>query len=119
MSCQEFSDAAPRLPPAYVAQRYDGMLHQAGLEDEGPVVPYPYGDGFDERRMPEGTLEAGMVLCLECYAGKRGAAQGVKLEDQVLLTPQGARRLCDYPYETKLLGRAEFPSPGRSGMLGD
>jgi hypothetical protein len=32
-----------------------------------------------------------MILCLECYAGKVGAPFGVKLEDQVLVTRDGAQ----------------------------
>jgi len=44
-----------------------------------------------------------MVLCLECYAGKPGAPFGVKLEDQVLVTADGARLICTYPFDAKLL----------------
>jgi Xaa-Pro aminopeptidase len=32
-----------------------------------------------------------------------GAPFGVKLEDQVLVTSTGARLICTYPYDTKLL----------------
>src|SRR5262249_61365959 len=38
---EEFAAKAPRLPAAYAAQRYPTMVHQAGLEDEGPGIPYP------------------------------------------------------------------------------
>ena len=44
-----------------------------------------------------------MVWCLECYAGKEGAPYGVKLEDEVLLTRDGALPLMTYPFEAKLL----------------
>ena len=40
-SFKEFADKALRLPAAYEAQRYPTMVHQAGLEDEGPGIPYP------------------------------------------------------------------------------
>ncbi len=41
MSFEEFCYAAPRLPERYRAQRYSFQVHQAGLEDEGPFIPYP------------------------------------------------------------------------------
>ena len=44
-----------------------------------------------------------MIFCLECYAGKDGESVGVKLEDQVLVTKDGAISLNTYPFEKKLL----------------
>ena len=52
---------------------------------------------------PDRTIRENMVLCLECYAGKEGAPYGVKLEDQVLVTADGARLICTYPFDAKLL----------------
>ena len=77
------------------------MAHQAGLEDEGPGIPYP----GDSRRgtAPDRVIQENMVFCLECYAGKDGESYGVKLEDQVLVTKQGAIALNTYPFERKLL----------------
>jgi Xaa-Pro aminopeptidase len=102
----DFAEKAPRLPEAYRALRYPTMVHQAGLEDEGPGIPYPDDDRGPRRIMPERELKENMVLCLECYAGKEGAPFGVKLEDQVLVTADGAELLCTYPYDAKLLGLA-------------
>jgi Xaa-Pro aminopeptidase len=99
----EFAAKAPRLPEAYAAQRYPTMVHQAGLEDEGPGIPYPDDERGPKRIMPARELKENMVLCLECYAGKPGAPYGVKLEDQVLVTAGGAKLICTYPYEAKLL----------------
>jgi Xaa-Pro aminopeptidase len=100
---EEFARQAPRLPEAYAAQRYPTMVHQAGLEDEGPGIPYPDDTRGPRRIMPKRELKENMVLCLECYAGKPGAPFGVKLEDQVLVTNDGARLVCAYPYDAKLL----------------
>ena len=79
------------------------MAHQAGLEDEGPGIPYLYDDGLNTRALPERELQENMVWCLECYAGKEGAPYGVKLEDQVLLTRDGALPLMTYPFDARLL----------------
>ena len=105
MTFEEFGHAAPKLPSEYRNGRYGAMAHQAGLEDEGPGIPYP----DDDRRggwgvtFPNRTIQENMVFCLECYAGKDGAPYGVKLEDQVLVTKEGALALSTYPFESKLL----------------
>ena len=103
MSFEDFAQQAPKLPEAYRNGRYGVMCHQAGLEDEGPGIPYP-----DDRRkgkvmIPPRMIQENMIFCLECFAGKDGAAYGVKLEDQVLVTKEGAVPLCTYPFEKKLL----------------
>ena len=103
LTFEEFARRAPRRPEAYAAQRYPTMVHQAGLEDEGPGIPYPDDTRGPRRIMPKRELKENMVLCLECYAGKAGAPFGVKLEDQVLVTKDGAELICGYPYESKLL----------------
>ena len=41
MSYDEFARAAPQLPERFVAQRYECMVHGAGLEDESPTVCSP------------------------------------------------------------------------------
>ncbi len=56
-------------------------------------------DGYD------GTLEAGMTVCVESYVGEVGGAEGVKLEEQVLITETGAIPLSSFPFEEDLLGR--------------
>jgi len=105
MTFEEFGHAAPKLPSEYRNGRYGAMAHQAGLEDEGPGIPYP----DDDRRggwgvsFPNRTIQENMVFCLECYAGKDGAPYGVKLEDQVLVTRDGAIPFSTYPFEAKLL----------------
>ena len=103
MTFEEFARAAPQLPPEYRNRRYGGMAHQAGLEDEGPGIPYLYDDGIGAKALPERELQENMVWSLECYAGKEDAPYGVKLEDQVLLTRDGALPLMTYPFDAKLL----------------
>ena len=103
MSFTEFSERAPRLPEGYLAGRYGAMAHQAGLEDEGPGIPYPDTGRALEGEIPQREIRENMVFCLECYAGRDGAPYGVKLEDQVLVTENGAVALSTYPFEAKLL----------------
>ena len=101
MTFAEFAERAPKLPEAYQTLRYPMMVHQAGLTDEGPGIPYVDGSGL--QLCPQREIRENMVLCLECYAGREGAPFGVKLEDQVIVTRAGAELLCTYPYDAKLL----------------
>ncbi len=103
MSFEEFGRAAPQLPEAYRNGRYGAMCHQAGLEDEGPGIPYPDDNRKGQVRFPDREIQENMVFCLECYAGKDGAPYGVKLEDQVLVTKDGALPLMTYHFDAKLL----------------
>jgi Xaa-Pro aminopeptidase len=41
----------------------------------------------------DGTLEAGMVLTVESFVGRRDGGEGVKLEIQALVTEDGPERL--------------------------
>jgi len=105
MTFEEFSLAAPRLPKGYINERYGTMAHQAGLEDEGPGIAYPYPNVRTGKKpkYPPRTIRENMVFCLECYAGKDGAPYGVKLEDQVLVTKNGCVSLNTFHFEAKLL----------------
>jgi Xaa-Pro aminopeptidase len=103
MAFAEFAERAPKLPEAYRARRYPSMVHQAGLEDEGPGIPYLDDDRGPRRIVPQREIKENMVLCLECFAGREDAPFGVKLEDQVLVTASGAQLLCTYPFDAKLL----------------
>ena len=103
MTFEEFALQAPQVPDAYKAGRYGGMAHQAGLEDEGPGISYPDDSRFTKKKQFNRVLQENMVWCLECYAGKDGAPYGVKLEDQILLTKDGARPLSTYHFDAKLL----------------
>ena len=44
-----------------------------------------------------------MTLCVEAYVGAEGGHEGVKLEEQVVITATGAEPLSSYPYETALM----------------
>jgi Xaa-Pro aminopeptidase len=44
-----------------------------------------------------------MVICVESYVGAKGEREGVKLEQQVLVTEDGYDMLSTYPLEEVLL----------------
>ena len=103
MTFGEFARSAPPLPERYRAQRYYARAHQAGLEDEGPSIFFE--EDIDERDAAalDRAIKPNMVLCVECYTGEVGGKFGVKLEDQLLVTEDGAELLCRYPYEARLM----------------
>ena len=75
------------------------IMHAVGMCDEYPMVK-PL---FREENPYDCTLEAGMVVCVESYMGPSGEHDGVKLEQQVLITEDGYELLTTYPYEEALL----------------
>ncbi|MTH96724.1 aminopeptidase P family protein [Roseibium sp. RKSG952] len=98
---RELSHGAVSLPPDFIANRYSVLFHGVGLCDEYPAVPYPEdwaATGYD------GVLEPGMVVCVESYVGRQGGHEGVKLEEQVLITDTGFEQLSTYPLDARLMG---------------
>ena len=45
-----------------------------------------------------------MVFCIESYVGSSAFGQGVKLEDEFLITATGAERISRYPFDPRLGG---------------
>ncbi|EEX93614.1 hypothetical protein VIA_000771 [Vibrio orientalis CIP 102891 = ATCC 33934] len=100
MTFEEVTRSGLLLPEKYRPQRYGVMMHGVGLCDEYPSIRYPEdleGHGYD------GVLEPGMALCVEAYVGAVGGNEGVKLEDQVIITEDGFENLTNYPFEKELL----------------
>ena len=91
-------DAFP-VPEEFQENAYSCIVHAVGMCDEYPRInpvfrgPNPY----------DGAIEAGMVLCIESYMGAVGERDGVKLEQQVLVTEDGYEMLSTYPLEESLL----------------
>ena len=97
---RELTEKGLRLPEEYRDQRYGVMMHGVGLCDEYPAIYYPEdleSDGYD------GIVEAGMVFCIEAYVGAVGGKNGVKLEEQVVITTNGIEKMSKYPFEEVLL----------------
>ena len=88
------------VPEEHRSSRYSCIGHGIGMIGEypnlpfhTPGMPYPLDDAF----------EPGMVFCVESYIGSAEGVQGVKLEDQLLITETGVEIMNDYPFEARLL----------------
>ena len=44
-----------------------------------------------------------MTICVESYIGEEGGPEGVKLEQQVLITETGIELLSRFPFEEAML----------------
>ncbi len=89
-----------RLPESCREQRYGVMFHGVGLCDEYPCIRYPedlQSYGY------EGVLAPGMALCVEAYVGEVGGHDGIKLENQLLVTETGYELLTHYPFDDSFL----------------
>ena len=100
MTFAEMTAKAHRLPEAYRPLRYGVLAHGVGLCDEYPSVRYPEDV---EAHGYSGSFVPGMTLCVEAYVGAVGGQEGVKLEEQVVVTETGCAPLSQYPYEKALL----------------
>lgn len=88
LSFREFIESCWRVPEDYVPLRYMTLVHGVGFVDEYPSIAYAedWADwGYD------GVFEENMVVSVESYIGEVGGSDGVKLEQQVLITANGAR----------------------------
>ena len=94
MTLREFSERCWPVPERYLPNRYMLMVHGAGLVDETPAIAYAVD--FDDWGY-DGLIEEGMVLCVESFIGEVGGREGVKLEEQVLVTANGAVPLSSSP----------------------
>jgi Xaa-Pro dipeptidase len=101
VSFRELVERSTVPPTDCFATRYGVLYHGVGLADEYPTLPHAADWTADT---PDGVLEPGMVLCVESYIGRLGGREGVKLEEQVLITETGAETLSSYPLDERLAG---------------
>jgi Xaa-Pro aminopeptidase len=100
LSFRELCDKAWPIPDEFVANRYPTSVHGIGMSDEWPMIKHPQdweSGGYDGEIVPD------MTLCVESYIGAEGGAEGVKLEEQILVTNDGYQLLSTFPYEEALL----------------
>ena len=103
ISFREMSEQAFQMPEPYRGQAIPMNWHGASLLGGWPNI---VGHGCFDEHTEDGLLEPGMILCVESYVGEPGGPDGVKLEEQVLVTEHGYRLLSHAPFETQLLDSA-------------
>ena len=100
LTFREYAEQAWKIPEKYFANRYYVSAHGVGMTGE---YPYLYHGADFVTAGYDGHIEVGMTLCVESYIGEVGGCEGVKLEQQVLVTPSGPELLSNFPFEASLL----------------
>jgi Xaa-Pro aminopeptidase len=100
MNFRDYSDGAWNIPERYAANRYYLSAHGVGMTGE---YPYLYHHADFEDAGYDGVIEPGMTLCVESYIGAADGKEGVKLEQQILVTESGTEVLSLFPFEESLL----------------
>ena len=95
MDYSEYMEKTWPIPQRYLENRYGCALHGVGLADEYPGVP----NAVDPGDLMSGHFEESMVFCVESLIGDEDGPEAVKLETQVVVTSNGARRLDTFPWE--------------------
>ncbi|WP_062380224.1 M24 family metallopeptidase [Pseudomonas abietaniphila] len=94
LTFRDFAEQCWPVPHKYEHNRYMMMLHGVGLVDEYPSVAYAVD--FSEWGY-DGVFQENMVVSVESYIGEEGGREGVKLEEQVLISASGAVKLSSTP----------------------
>jgi Xaa-Pro aminopeptidase len=90
LSFYEFTLNADLAAEEFRHNRYGVLAHGVGLCDEYPSIYFPEdypATGYD------GVFLPGMMICVETYCGALGGREGVKLEQQLLVTESGIEDL--------------------------
>ena len=97
MTFREFAEKAWDLPDNCYDNHYPCQIHGVGLCDEWPFIAYPnkdYSNGDFS-----GIFQENMTICIESYIGEVGGKEGVKLEEEYLVTRNGLKKMSLYPLD--------------------
>jgi Xaa-Pro aminopeptidase len=98
LSFGQYARQAWAIPAQFARLNYGCIAHGVGMIDEWPAVSC---DPEDPSQM-DGAFVPGMTICVESYIGEVGGSEGVKLEQQVLITERGHEVLSTFPLESRL-----------------
>lgn len=99
LSIADFKASLPPLP-----ERYQELVYSFHVAHSNGLTPGEYPSIMKHQKPVDDVLKVDQVLSVDCVYGEFGDGLAVKLEEQVLLTEQGAVKMADMPYEERLLG---------------
>ena len=95
---KEFAEKAWKLPENCFENHYPCQVHGLGLCDEWPFIAYPEKNYTDYSQADfSGVFEENMTICVESYVGEVNGKEGVKLENQYVVTRNGLELLSKTP----------------------
>ena len=99
LSLSEFQKCAYVPAEEFHQNAYPCVIHGVGMSDEYPQVK----PAFRGENPYDGVIEKDMVICVESYMGAVGEGDGVKLEQQILVTKSGYELLSLSPLDAELM----------------
>jgi len=90
-----------KLPP--VPEKFHKLLYSFHIAHSNGLTPGEYPSIMKDQKDVEDTIKKDQVLSVDCFFGEVGDDVAVKLEEQVLITDNGAVKMADMPYEERLL----------------
>ncbi|MEM7091846.1 MAG: Xaa-Pro peptidase family protein [Actinomycetota bacterium] len=82
------------FPPIDEYRHYSCLFHGVGQCDELPCIYFPHAwEDFGY----EGVVEPGMCFTVESFIGPRSGGEGIKLENQYVVTETGPELLSHFP----------------------
>ncbi|WP_342594710.1 hypothetical protein AAGT95_18145 [Salinicola lusitanus] len=100
LSASDNAERSWTIRARFLDRRYPSIIHGVGMHGETPLVAHHMN--FD-RFSKDGTPEPGIMTSVESDIRGVGAADGVKLEEEVLITDTGIAKLSRYPCSDTLL----------------
>ena len=100
LSFREFSHKSWPTPDEFKARSYAMVSHGVGMGDSWPSIPHPWAW---EREGYDGELQENMVITIESCIGREDGLECVKLEEMVVVTPDGCQLLSTFPFEEDLM----------------
>ncbi|WP_233275820.1 M24 family metallopeptidase [Salibacterium aidingense] len=100
VSFREYAEKSWKIPKEFFANRYFCNAHGSGFTGEYPIIAH--AEDFEQKGY-DGEFVENMIICIESYIGAKNGTEGVKLEEQMLITKDGAAALSHFPYEEELL----------------
>lgn len=97
----EVAEEAWQAPEPFLPFQQPAIAHGSGLCNEFPLVMHPQ---WIKEKGHDGIVLPGMILCVESYVGEPGGNEGVKLEQQILVTETGPELLSDMEFEDSVFG---------------
>ncbi|MEM9561457.1 MAG: M24 family metallopeptidase, partial [Actinomycetota bacterium] len=82
-------------PPIDEYRHYSCLFHGVGQCDEYPCIHFPSAADA----LTDGVVEVGMCFTTESFVGRRRGGEGVKLENQYVVTEAGPELLTHFPLD--------------------
>lgn len=98
LSIGDFKASLPSVP-----EDFQELLYSFHVAHSNGLTPGEYPSIMKAHKPVDDEFKVNQVLSVDCYFGRVGDGVAVKLEEQVLLTADGAVKMADMPYDDRLL----------------